>query len=881
MEPVENTGLQSMEKIHLTFGKSHSEVKWTDRKEFTFDELAALLSKPTVGNKNGPCYTPAIFSGTMRRMDQTTRIDIAVLDSDCGHNLIEIETAIRRHSWQAVIHSTHSHMSDDTLIAAAPFEKWQAENPGKNIGDYLGEKKGYLPRVLKGAEIVDERRDGNARNLIVKHAPCPKFRVLIPLDKPWLAENFESQPQANARWRERIGALAHALDLHNDQSCVDTSRLFYLPRIKSEDSAFEFRRVEGICCPLWELPDAPIAASLFTAPTQPAPIPRPALVQASHKNATDTHGIFVDLTSWAAEYASRFEIITAIRSQSTKNLSSRRNGVKQHILCPNAGNHITGGAEGTGTYAVNASDLPQSGLTQISSGFVIHCSHAGCAGLDRLDHLRAMLEAGTLTADDLADPRFLVPQAEVDFSRFIAKVSHASSGSTIQVREAVEEEERKSNIDPSLYNNLPGVMKSMHDYIVATSFKPQPALALASVLTFFGAALGRKAELAIYGTRSNIYALAVAHSGAGKDRLLTAPKDIAHAAGLNADLIGVEEAASDAGMIAAVIKQPTQVMLIDEVSFLIGATHNAKAGVHVVNIISTLLKLYSSSRTVFKGKSYADIQKVITVNQPCVSLLGCSTPSGLYTALSSKDVNSGLLSRCVLFDAGDNDPRGVAPQQMPRPQDVIDWVTAWHKRPLNMNPLAMEGGDQKIDPIIIPLTPEAVSISEEFEDEMHNKKVAARERGTDALYVRARENALKFALVMACSAPVLNDNGILSIDVDALCVTGNIMRWACDLSRATISAMETGVRDEIADTDFQVKMRELRKAIERAGTNGLTHYEVARTNAGKLPERDLKDILRGLIDSGDVFAIKKASQGRGRPREAFVYKKFIEKCDGD
>ena len=46
-------------------------------------------------------------------------------------------------------------MSDTTLIAAAPYEKWLTDNSGKGIADYLGEKKGYLPRVLKGAEIVD------------------------------------------------------------------------------------------------------------------------------------------------------------------------------------------------------------------------------------------------------------------------------------------------------------------------------------------------------------------------------------------------------------------------------------------------------------------------------------------------------------------------------------------------------------------------------------------------------------------------------------------------------------------------------------------------------------------------------------------------------
>ena len=115
-------------RSNLTFGKSHSEVKWSDRREITLDQFAEIPNRPVVGNKNGECYTPAVFSGTARRMDQTVRIDVAVLDSDCGHNLIEIEGALQRLGWAAIIHSTHSHMSDTTLIAAAPYEKWLADN---------------------------------------------------------------------------------------------------------------------------------------------------------------------------------------------------------------------------------------------------------------------------------------------------------------------------------------------------------------------------------------------------------------------------------------------------------------------------------------------------------------------------------------------------------------------------------------------------------------------------------------------------------------------------------------------------------------------------------------------------------------------------------
>jgi hypothetical protein len=373
----------------------------------------------------------------------------------------------------------------------------------------------------------------------------------------------------------------------------------------------------------------------------------------------------------------------------------------------------------------------------------------------------------------------------------------------------------------------------------------------------------------------------VAHSGAGKDRCLTAPKDLAHSAGLNKTLIGVEEVASDTGIIASVINQPNQVCLIDEVSFLFSSTHNSRAGVHIVNIISTLLKLYSSSRTVFKGKSYADLEKVKTVNQPCVSILGCSTPAGLYSALSSKDVSSGLLSRFTLFDAGDHDPIGQAPIAMPKPQSVIDWLQAWDQRPLNQNLLAFEGGEPVIAPVIVPLTEEAMVIAKEFEVEMHNKKINARERCTDALFVRARENALKFALVYACSNPSIKTGTQPEIEVGSLCVTGDIMRWACELSRVTITAMERGVRENIADNPFEIKLRNLLKAIEAAGSRGLTQYEIVRRPAGKMPDRELQEVIKSLVQSNDVFFLPGKKTRGGRPRVSYVHRLFVNQPEED
>jgi len=874
--------------ITATFSPSHTSMRWDGRKTMSFEDFYEQLANPTVGQKHGPCYTPAVFTGYARRLDQAAEIDMAVLDSDCGHTLDEIADAVEGIGWLCIIHSTFNHLQTQTTVAAEPLEKWQRANPDKTVADYLVEKKGYLLRIAQGAEVVNETRDGAIRNAIIQHQPCPKYRVILPLDRPWVASSFSSQQAANTIWRERIGALAAAIGLNHDQSCVDTSRLFYLPRKSSPDAVFEARLLAGVRCQIFDLADAPavtVDAPLLGLPVTTAA--RAPVTRAEHTTVVTEAGEVIDLTAWAAEYASRFQVVSAIKERRPSILSPKhRGGAKHHMRCPTAGDHITGGEDWHGTFAVNAGDMPRANLPLIQSGFYVHCSHAGCAGHDRLDFVRAMLNDGTLAVSDLTDERFLLadPLSEGPSLMGLKQVKAAlgrlndvteTPVTTLRVRAASKASAKESNIPPALYANLPGVMGSMHDFIVATAVKPQPALALASVLTFFGAALGRKAELDGVKVRANIYALAVAHSGAGKERLLSAPKQVAAAAGLFTSLIGVEDVASDSGIVNAVIKYPNQVCLIDEIGFLFQSVNNAKAGNHTQQVSATLLKLYSSSRTPFKSKSYADTDKVKIVDQPCVSILGCSTPRSLFSALSSKDVNNGLLSRFVMFDAGDNDPLGRKPEDLPPPQDVIDWLRTWNDRPLNENPLATVGMMPVIDPLKVQMTSEADAIAQAFEVEMHGKKIAAREDGTDALYVRARENALKFALVRGCAAPVIKDeDDKLSIDQSTLIVTADIMRWACELSRVTITAMEDGAKDEIVDTKFGQAVRDVRNLIAKSREVGMTLRDISRTGPGRIPQRELADVMKNLVDSGVIRHVN--VQTKGRPRSAYFHQDFIE-----
>lgn len=851
-------------RFGLTFGRSRSEKTWEDRRQVTWNELRGILSTAPVGSKDGNCYTPAIFSGSSRKQDQAQQIDVVVLDADSGHSFDHIKNALEEKGWRGIVHSTHSHLTTQTIFAAGAVDKWMADNPGKVISDFMLRRQGYLPVVVKDAHVIDELTIEDRRHYIVQHNPCPKFRIVLPLAKPWVASNFDSQNLANAKWKERIGALASALDLWHDQSCVDTSRLFYTPRRRTADDEFAFAAIDGDDCPLWDLPDAAPAMPLMDA-VLPTPNGHFSGFSA-RKEYVDNDGVVFDMTVWAASYASRFEIVTALRAKASEYFSDRpKSGSKYHIFCPCGDEHITGVDKGDGTFAVNASQLRQADLPSISSGFVIHCNHAGCAGKDRLDFLIALLRKGHLTIADLTKPGFLMPDVPiVDSAAIMESLSTRAPSKELRVDHG--------NIDPRLWADLPGALGLMHEWILATSLKKQPVLALGAIIAFAGTAVGQRVELERFPVRSNVYILAIANSGAGKDRPRKACKQMAKAAGLMDELIGVEEVASDSGIFSQVHRAPRGMILIDEVGSLISSANNRNAGAHLANVPATLLKLYSSSNEEFRSKSYANTENNKSVDQPCVSFYGTTTPRGLSESLTMKDISNGLLSRMVLFDSGDHDPRMVTPSSEAVPIGVIEWLQAWNKVNPNQNPLHRDGdGSAMIQPRVVMMTDEAHKMIMDFEEEMHFTKIAAKDRGTDPIYVRAVENACKFALIRACAImPKSTPNGPM-IDESLLRVDAQTMRWAIDLSRCTVIRMDANTR-EIADTPFEKQLKALRDAIKAGGENGKTMRELTRMAAGKHPPKLMADLLQLCTTAGDIEHFRIA--GKGRPREAYVHKEY-------
>ena len=349
-----------------------------------------------VGAKDGPCILPAAMRGTRRTKEDADQIDVAFLDSDTGVDMAALESAVRQHGWSGVVASTHSHMTTTTRVNRSNWDRWRAKHPNASEAMFLIEDKQYLPHIAANARIM--REDGAF--VYFEHQPCPKFRVALPLLEPWRAANYLSQDAANAAWAERIETLAATLVLQHDQSCTDTSRLFYLPRRPHDAAPPETVVIDGELCDLFSLPAAD--AGLFTAKSSSngAGNGDAHTDNDMHEFVEPVSGEVLDLRDWAREYGHRFLIADALRARKPSVVTGHvANRIKVPCRCPNEDAHTEPGADGA-TIVINAGEGR-------NAGFAIHCRHAHCTGLDRLAFVRMMLEQDWLSIPDLTACEFL------------------------------------------------------------------------------------------------------------------------------------------------------------------------------------------------------------------------------------------------------------------------------------------------------------------------------------------------------------------------------------------------------------------------------------------------------------------------------------------
>lgn len=382
--------------------------------------------------------------------------------------------------------------------------------------------------------------------------------------------------------------------------------------------------------------------------------------------------------------------------------------------------------------------------------------------------------------------------------------------------------------------SVPGFINDLMNYTLRTAYYPNKALAFAGALAMLAHLTGRRFKDQ-RGSRFNIYLLALAKSGVGKEHPRGTNIDLATQMAFVSEL--GDTFASGEGLEDSMCQSPSMLYQVDEIDYLFNTVKLKDSRAEQIN--SMLLKLYSESKTTHIMRKKA-IQRGAppvgtAIVQPHLTMFGTATPKFFYQSLTERTMENGLLARCIVLEAGE---RGTAGD--PHEEDFPESVIATVRNLIRIGHENNLSGEYP-RPLVLQENPDATNRIREilgYADEEYRK---ASERGDDsanALWARAGEKVLKLAAIYAIS-----ENAVEPV------ITIDGVNWAWRFIEHMTRRMLFMASMFVADTDFDAQAMKLVRLV-RQKHGRISHGKLLRNS--HLDKDAFKRVVETLVESGTL-----------------------------
>jgi len=397
-----------------------------------------------------------------------------------------------------------------------------------------------------------------------------------------------------------------------------------------------------------------------------------------------------------------------------------------------------------------------------------------------------------------------------------------------------------------------GVLQDLIDWIVSSSDRPSRVLALAAALPFIGALMGKRYSTGNRDTRPNLYTVALAPSGFGKDHARGQIKRLQEADERIGAFSGPARLMSASALRNVIDRDQSVFCQIDEFGAFIKEITDRRASEHKRNISADLREYYSASSTVFEGAEYSK-EKAKKISNPMLCISGTSTPAQFWDALNSSSSEDGLLARFILFNVEGKKPRKAEPKG-----DVRDLDHSLLGALVKLSMPASMRDTSKVTPKVVPWSDDAKSILADVMEAIEEKEERVEEASKPFLN-RIVENGIKLALIVAVSKNHSNPE-ITAEDAD----------WAFTVAWTCASSMIKEVDARVADNVREATVKRVLDLIRKAGTKGITSGLLVNKLAS-VDSRMREDVLTDLME-GDRIRYEKTRGAPGRPTVRFWIK---------
>ena len=479
-------------------------------------------------------------------------------------------------------------------------------------------------------------------------------------------------------------------------------------------------------------------------------------------------------------------------------------------------------------------------LIQEPSGAVaFKCHHNGCSGND-WRALRELREPGCYDRREEAN-------SDVDLSGILKP-------------NRIEKQEKEAPLFPNpgpvpdKLLSIPGFIDDVVKLSMQSAPYPNRVLSFTGALALLAFLVGRKVQDK-RDNRSNIYLIALADSGTGKDHPRKVNFNIAFRAGV-AGAIG-DAFASGEGLEDALFMHPSMLFQADEFDCIFNTLKYSKDN-RAESINEKLLKFYGASNTIYPLRKKASAKKkdgtvheIAHIVNPNLVLLGTAIPQYFYESLSRRVLENGLVARCIIVEAGKRGEAGN-PQPITPSDSLIRAATYLANLDVNGNLT-----NEYPKPLIITETPEATAALREVQqecDRRYNFYEVQNEGAAKALWARAHEKVCKLAMLHGISSNVYNP-----------LITDKSVKWAWKfidhLTRRMLYMADSYVYENVFDEKCQKVIRMLR---EHGGR--IKHAKLLNRFHDSLD--NLKKVVETLMEQGILTYEMEAT--KTRPSKVYV-----------
>ena len=294
---------------------------------------------------------------------------------------------------------------------------------------------------------------------------------------------------------------------------------------------------------------------------------------------------------------------------------------------------------------------------------------------------------------------------------------------------------------------VPGFVRQVMDFTLANAPYPNVALAFCGAMALQSFLAGRK--VCTNGDlRTNIYLLALAGSGTGKEFPRKVNSQVLFQIGESRS-IG-DKFASGEGIQDALVRSGRMLFQNDEMDGVLRQINLDRDNARE-SIPNILLTLYTSAGDVYPIRVKANQKDAIYVDQPHLTLFGTATPQYFYESLSRRMLTNGFFARLNIIDVGKRGKGQTPGSARDLPDSILETAKWWadfdaqrrqlHDRSSQAGSLSSSRRTRMW---------RSTELREQTEVE-YDKADDAGDEVARAAWSRTCEHAKKLALIYACS----------------------------------------------------------------------------------------------------------------------------------